>query len=79
MAVRGYRGKLFDLQRFVDPEAGFIAIKSYQGRDLKTLEWSGLWNGGMAYWNTVFVEVPLAIFNPVKTVLDLLRPEHQPG
>jgi hypothetical protein len=61
----------FDLQRFVDPDTGFIAIKSHDGRDLKVLEWPGLWNGGMAYWKTVFVEVPLTIFDPVKTVLDL--------
>jgi hypothetical protein len=61
----------FDLQRCVDPDTGFIAIKSHDGRDLKVLEWPGLWNGGMAYWKTVFVEVPLTIFDPVKTVLDL--------
>ena len=61
----------FDLQRFVDPDTGFIAIKSHDGRDLKLLEWPRLWNGGMAYWKTVFVEVLLTIFNPVKTVLDL--------
>jgi hypothetical protein len=61
----------FDLQRFVDPDTGFIAIKYHDGRDLKVLEWPGRWNGGMAYWKTVFVEVPLTIFDPVKTVLDL--------
>jgi Domain of unknown function (DUF4301) len=77
--VRDYRGKPFDLRHFVDPETGFITLKSHDGRDLKALEWPGLWNGGMAHWNTVFVEVPRTTFNPVKTVLDLLRQEHQPG
>jgi hypothetical protein len=76
--VRDFRGQPFDLQRFADPDTGFIAHKTYAGRPLKALEWPGLWNGAMAYWNTVFVEVPLSTFSPVKTVLDLLRPEHQP-
>lgn len=76
--VRDYRGRAFDLQRCIDPNSGFVSIKSYEGRSLKALELPGLWNGTMAYWNTVFVEVPLLTFNPVKTVLDLLRPEHQP-
>lgn len=75
--VHDYQGKVFDLRRFVDPDTAFIAHKSYQGQGIKALEWPGLWNGGMAYWNTVFVEVPLSTFNPVKTVLDLLRPQHQ--
>jgi len=74
--VRDYRGQPFDLQRFVDPNTGFISPKTYTGRPLKALELPGLWNGAMAYWNTVFVEVPLSTFSPVKTVLDLLRPEH---
>ncbi|HIZ86254.1 MAG TPA: DUF4301 family protein [Candidatus Coprenecus stercoravium] len=73
-----YLGRKFDLQRFVDPETGFISSKSYEGRPLKAQELPGLWNGSMSNWNTVFVEVPLITFNPVKTVLDLLRPEHQP-
>ena len=73
-----YLGRKFDLQRFVDPETGFISHKSYEGRPLKAQELPGLWNGSMSNWNTVFVEVPLVTFNPVKTVLDLLRPEHQP-
>lgn len=73
-----YLGSKFDLQRFVDPETGFISHKSYEGRPLKAQELPGLWNGSMSNWNTVFVEVPLITFNPVKTVLDLLRPEHQP-
>jgi hypothetical protein len=75
--VRDYQGQVFDLSRFVDPDTAFISRKSHQGRDIKALEWPGLWNGGMANWNTVFVEVPLSTFNPVKTVLDLLRPQHQ--
>ena len=74
-----YLGRKFDLQRFVDPETGFISSKSYEGRPLKAQELPGLWNGSMSNWNTVFVEVPLITFNPVKTVLDLLRPEHQPA
>ncbi len=75
--LRNYRGERFDLERYVDPEAGFISSKSYQGRELKALEAPGLWNGAMSDWNTLFVEVPLETFNPVKTVLDLLRPAHQ--
>jgi hypothetical protein len=75
--ARDYRGQPFELPRFVDPNTGFISHKSHDGRDLKALELPGLWNGAMAYWNTVFVEVPSLTFNPVKTVLDLLRPEHQ--
>jgi hypothetical protein len=76
-AVRDYRGEPFDLRRFVDPDTGFISIKSKDGKDLKALEHPGLWNGAMAGWTTVFVEVPLATFSPVKTLLDLLRKEHQ--
>ena len=77
--VRDYTGKPFDLMNFVDPDTGFVSIKSKEGRELKALELPGLWNGAMAHWNTVFVEVPIMTFNPVKTVLDLLRKEHQPG
>ena len=76
--VRDYRGQPFHLTQFVDPDTGFISRKTYAGRTLKALELPGLWNGAMAHWNTVFVEVPLSTFSPVKTVLDLLRPEHQP-
>jgi len=76
--VRNYRGKPFDLLAFRDPETGFISRKYHEGRELKALELPGLWNGGMAKWNTVFVEVPLVTFSPVKTILDLLRKEHQP-
>jgi hypothetical protein len=77
-AVRDCRGHSFDLRRFVDPDTGFISIKSKDGEDLKALEHPGLWNGAMADWTTVFVEVPLATFSPVKTLNDLLRKEHQP-
>jgi hypothetical protein len=75
--VRDYQGRPFDLRQFTDPYSGFISIKSHEGKALKALELPGLWNGAMAQWNTVFVEVPLSTFNPVKTVLDLLRPQHQ--
>jgi hypothetical protein len=76
--IRDYLGKPFDLMNFMDPNTGFISIKSKEGRELKALELPGLWNGAMAHWNTVFVEVPIITFNPVKTILDLLRKEHQP-
>jgi hypothetical protein len=76
-AVRDYRGQPFDLRQFIDPETGFISIKSKDGKEIRALELPGLWNGAMADWNTVFVEVPLSTFTPVKTVYDLLRPEHQ--
>lgn len=75
--LRDRHGKAYDLHPFVDPTTVFISSKSHEGRPLKALERPGLWNGSMAGWNTVFVEVPVATFAPVKTVLDLLRPEHQ--
>lgn len=75
--LHDYKGQSFDLLKYVDENAGFISSKSYQGRELKALELPGLWNGAMSNWNTLFVEVPLATFNPVKVVLDLLRPAHQ--
>ena len=75
--LRDYKGGKFNLLEHVDPEAGFISSKSFQGRELKALELPGLWNGAMSDWNTLFVEVPLETFNPVKVVLDLLRPAHQ--
>jgi hypothetical protein len=78
-AFRDDQGVPFDLAEYVDHEAVFISRKSLEGRELKALELPGLWNGGMARWLTVFVEVPITTFNPVKTVFDLLRPEHQPG
>ena len=75
--LRNYKGEKFDLLQYVDEDAGFMSSKSYQGRELKALELPGLWNGAMSDWNTMFVEVPLDTFNPVKVVLDLLRPAHQ--
>ena len=75
--LHDYEGNSFDLLKYVDEDAGFISSKSYQGRELKALELPGLWNGAMSKWNTLFVEVPLDTFNPVKVVLDLLRPAHQ--
>ena len=75
--LRNYKGEKFNLLEHVDEETGFISSKSYKGRELKALELPGLWNGSMSDWNTLFVEVPLETFNPVKTVLDLLRPAHQ--
>jgi Domain of unknown function (DUF4301) len=75
--LRDKNGTPYDLKRFVDPATVFISQKSLQGRSLQALEHPGLWNGSMARWNTVFVEVPASIFAPVKTVFDLLRPEHQ--
>jgi hypothetical protein len=77
--LRDFMGRPFDLHAFLDPESGFVSIKSKGGRELKALELPGLWNGAMAWWLTVFVEVPIVTFNPVKTVLDLLRKEHQPA
>jgi hypothetical protein len=74
---KDYKGINFDLLNFRDPETGFISKKSKDGKDLKAQELPGLWNGSMAFWNTLFVEVPLETFNPVKTVNDLLRPQHQ--
>ena len=75
--MRDYQGRPFRLEAFRDPDTYFISDKTYEGRSLKALEHPGLWNGAMAHWNTAFVEVPLSTFNPVKTVFDLLRPEHQ--
>ncbi len=75
--IRDYKGEKFDLPKFVDPSTGFISYKSKSGKELKALELPGLWNGAMSNWNTIFVEVPLETFNPVKTVNDLLREQHQ--
>ena len=75
-STRDYKGKKFNLANFVDPSTGFISIKSKDARELKALELPGLWNGAMSGWNTLFIEVPPLTFNPVKTVNDLLRPEH---
>lgn len=74
--VKDSRGKKFNLKEFVDPEAYFIAQKSWRGRSLKALELPGLWNGAMADWITVFAEAPIITFNPIKTINDLLREEH---
>lgn len=74
--VRNYLGECFDLHDFIDPLTGFISSKSMYGRELKAQELPGLWNGAMADWITIFVEVPLITFNPVKTINDLLREEH---
>lgn len=76
-AVKDYKGQKYNLPDYVDKNTGFISFKSKDGRELKALELPGLWNGAMSDWNTVFVEVPIETFNPVKTVNDLLRPEHQ--
>lgn len=76
-ALRDYKGEAFHLPNYVDPLTGFISQKSKDGRELLALELPGLWNGAMANWNTIFVEVPIETFNPVKTVNDLLRPQHQ--
>ena len=76
-AVKNFRGEKFDLLQHIDKNTGFISLKSKNGKELKALELPGLWNGAMSDWNTVFVEVPIETFNPVKTVNDLLRPEHQ--
>ena len=75
--VKRYQDDKFDLAKFVDPNTGFISHKSKNGKELKALELPGLWNGAMSDWNTIFVEVPVSTFNPVKSVNDLLRPEHQ--
>lgn len=77
-SLKNYKGEKFDLSLYVDPDTGFISEKSYVGSPIKALELPGLWNGAMAHWITLFVEVPLSTFNPVKTVNDLLRPQHQP-
>lgn len=79
VGVKDYKGNHFDLLKYRDEESGIITQKSYEGRELKALELPGLWNGSMAKWNTMFVEVPAVTFNPVKEVNDLLKPEHQPA
>ncbi|HBI58855.1 MAG: DUF4301 family protein [Duncaniella sp.] len=75
--IKDIHGKKFNLPQYVDPATGFISSKSSHGKELRALELPGLWNGAMSDWNTVFVEVPVSTFNPVKTVNDLLRPAHQ--
>jgi hypothetical protein len=76
-SMKDYAGKPFDLRRYINPDAVFISTKSMGGHELKALELPGLWNGSMADWNTLCVDTPIITFNPVKTVDDLLRPEHQ--
>lgn len=76
-ATKDIYGNKFDLMHFVDTQTGFITEKSKDGKTLKAMELPGLWNGSMSHWNTIFVEVPSITFNPVKTINDLLRPEHQ--
>jgi hypothetical protein len=76
--VKNYKGQKFNLHHFIDENSGFIVVKNKNGKDIKAYELPGLWNGAMANWLTVFVEVPLITFNPVKTVNDLLKPTHQP-
>lgn len=75
--VKNYKGEKFDLMNFVDSEAAFITMKTQNGIDIQALELPGLWNGSMAHWNTIFVELPVETFNPVKTANDLLKPVHQ--
>jgi len=77
VGLKNYKGEAFDLREYRNPETGMVVSKTYQGREIKALELPGLWNGSMHYWNTIFVEVPIETFNPVKTVFDLLRPQHQ--
>jgi hypothetical protein len=76
--IKSYKGLKFNLNKFVDPYSGLITIKSFGGKELKALELPGLWNGGMAKWISVFVEVPKITFTPVKEINDLLKEEHQP-
>ncbi|WP_041251958.1 DUF4301 family protein [Flavobacterium indicum] len=77
--IKDFRGNKFDLTKFVDPDTAFITEKTKNGKPIKAFELPGLWNGAMAKWITIFVEVPLTTFNPVKTVNDLLKPAHQPN
>jgi hypothetical protein len=76
--VKNFKGEKFDLTQFIDPKTAFITEKTKNGKPIKAFELPGLWNGAMAKWTTIFVEVPLETFNPVKTVNDLLKPAHQP-
>ena len=75
--TKNRKGEKYDFKKYVDPATGFISSKSSAGRTLLAQELPGLWNGAMASWNTLFVEVPISTFSPVKVVTDLLRPEHQ--
>ncbi len=75
--TKNYQGKIFDLKKYVNKDTYLITSKTEKGRKIKVQELPGLWNGSMHSWNTIFVELPLITFNPVKTVYDLLRPQHQ--
>ena len=75
--VKDFEGNKFNLMKYRDPDTGFISEKSISGKALKAMELPGLWNGAMSDWSTAFVMVPMTTFNPVKTVLDLLKKEHQ--
>ncbi len=77
-SIKDFKGNKFNLEDFVDHQSGFVVYKNKNGKDIKAYELPGLWNGSMANWITIFVEVPLITFNPVKTVNDLLKPAHQP-
>lgn len=76
-SLRNHHGEKYDLSKFVNPKTAFLASKSQNGRELVALERPGLWNGAMHHWTTIFVDVPIETFNPVKEVNDLLRAEHQ--
>jgi len=76
-STRDYKGKSYNLFEFVAKNTAFISQKTIAGDPIQALELPGLWNGAMADWHTIFVEVPLETFNPVKTVVDLLKPAHQ--
>ena len=75
--IRNYKGQKYNLIEYVDPNTTFISPKTKSGKELMALELPGLWNGAMAKWNTIFVEVPLITFSPVKNVNDLLKSSHQ--
>jgi len=77
LSIKDFEGNKFNLKEFINEQAAFLAEKSFEGKPVKVYERPGLWNGAMDNWNTVFVEVPLESFSPVKTVMDLLKPEHQ--
>ncbi len=77
LGTKDYKGQPFDLLKFRKMETGMVVNKTFQGRDIRALELPGLWNGSMHHWNTIFVEVPIETFNPVKTVFDLTREAHR--
>ena len=79
MQLKRLQWNKFDLTKFVDDKAAFITEKTKNGKPIKAFELPGLWNGAMAKWTTIFVEVPIETFNPVKKVIDLLKPAHQPN